>query len=483
MSEATTAELLFSPATELAALVRDGEIAARELVGMALDRIATLNPRLNALVYVDEDGALEAADRVSAGDRRPFAGVPIAIKDLFAVAGMPLTYGSNAFGDYTPAGDSVLVHRLRKAGFVLVGMSATPEFGILPTTETQRYGPTRNPWDPERTPGGSSGGAAAAVASGMLPIAQGSDGGGSIRIPAACCGLVGLKVSRNRVSLAPAHGEHLTTVAFGLTRTVADTAALLDAIAGADLGDAAWAPDPSEPFSATAERPPGRLRIGMTATPPVEGAEVDPINAEAMREGAALLESLGHDVVEWDPPWGDPQLLMQFTVHFATAGAGYELKLAGEFAGREPQAGDCEPLSWELYKLATETFTALDYFTARTRLQLAGREVIRAIDDAGFDAILTPALAERPVGIGEITGSGPEPLASFARSARFTPFTAIANVSGQPAISLPMTQGPDGLPSAIQLIGPPLGEGLLLSLAAQIEAAAPWAQRRPPLVA
>ena len=481
MSEATAAELLFSPATELAALVRDGEISARELVGISLDRIEALNPQLNALVYVDADAALEAADRISAGDGRPFAGVPIAIKDLFAVAGWPLSYGSNAFGDYRPSEDSVLVRRLRKAGFVLVGMSSTPEFGILPTTEPQRYGPTRNPWDLSRTPGGSSGGAAAAVASGMLPLAQGSDGGGSIRIPAACCGLVGLKVSRDRVSLAPAHGEHLTTVAFGLTRSVTDAAALLDAMAGADLGDAAWAPDPREPFSASAARPPGRLRIGVCTASPVEGAPVDPINIEAMRDAATLLDSLGHEVVEWDAPWGDPQLIAQFTVHFATSGAGYELRLAAELGGGEPRPDDCEPLSWELYKLATQTFTALDYFTARTRLQLAGREIVRAIDDAGFDLVLTPALAQRPVAIGEITGAGPEPLANFARAAQFTPFTAIANVSGQPALALPMPPGPDGLPSSVQLIGPPLGEGLLLALAAQVEEAQPWAQHRPAL--
>jgi amidase len=482
MSEVAASEILFTPATALAGLVREGEISSRELVGVCLDRIEALNPRLNAIVHLDADGALDAADRISAGDRRPFAGVPIAIKDLFPTAGMPLTFGSNAFGDYRPAEDAVFVHRLRNAGFVIVGMSATPEFGILPTTETQRYGPTRNPWDPERTPGGSSGGAGAAVASGMLPIANGSDGGGSIRIPAACCGLVGLKASRNRVSMAPFQGEHLTTIVFGLTRTIADTAALLDVMAGPDLGDAAWAPDPPEPFAAAAAREPGRLRIAMTAAPPVEDAQVDPINIEAMRDAGALLESLGHDVVDWDPPWSDPQLLAHFTVHFATGSAGYELKLAAELAGRDPEPADCEPLSWELYKLATETFTAVDYFTARTRLQLAGREIIRAIDDAGFDVLLTPALGQRPVRIGEINGDGPEPLANFARAAHFTPFTAVANVSGQPAISLPVEPGPDGLPTAIQLIGPPLGEGLLLSLAAQIEAAQPWAQRRPPLL-
>jgi amidase len=481
MSEVTAAELLFSPATELAAQVRDGEISSRELVGLALDRIEAVNPQVNALVYVDADGALDAADRISAGDHRPFAGVPIGVKDLYAVAGMPLTFGSNAFADHRPAEDAVLVRRLRQAGFVIVGMTSTPEFGILPTTESQRYGPTRNPWDLERTPGGSSGGAGAAVAAGMLPIAQGSDGGGSIRIPAACCGLVGLKTSRNRVSQAPFQGEHLTTIAFGITRTIADTAALLDAIAGPDLGDAAWAPEPPEPFAAAAAREPGRLRIAMAAGPPVEDAQVDPIHIEAMRETGALLESLGHDVVEWEAPWSDPQVVALFTVHFATS-ATYDLKLAAEFAGREPRPTDCEPLSWELYKLATETFTALDYFTARTRLQLAGREIIRAIDDAGFDIVLTPALGQRPVKIGEITGDGPEPLQNFARAAHFTPFTAVANITGQPAISLPVEPGPDGLPTGVQLIGPPLGEGLLLSLAAQLEAAQPWAHRRPPAI-
>jgi amidase len=479
MSEATAAELLFSSATELAALVRAGELSARELVGLALDRIEALDPDINAFAHVDGEGALDAADRISASDHRPFAGVPIGIKDLYATAGMPLTFGSNAFGDHRPAEDQVLVRHLRQAGFVIVGMTNTPEFGILPTTESKRFGPTRNPWDTERTPGGSSGGAGAAVASGMLPIAQGSDGGGSIRIPAACCGLVGLKTSRNRVSLAPSQGEHLTTIAFGLTRTIADTAALLDVMAGPDLGDAAWAPEPPEPFAATMAREPGRLRIALTANPPIE-APVDPINLDALRDTGALLESLGHDVVEWEAPWGDPALMTMFTIHFATS-ATYDLRLASELSGREPQPEDCEPLSWELYKLASETFTALDYFTARTRLQLAGRDIIRAIDDAGFDVVLTPTLAQRPVRIGEITGDGPIPLDNFGRAALFAPFTAVANLSGQPALSLPVGIGPDGLPTAVQLIGSPLGEGLLLSLGSQIEAAQPWAQRRPPV--
>ena len=477
MSDIAAAELLYTPATELARRVRSGELSARELVETSLARIDAVNGEINAFVHVEAEGALAAADAIEPGDPRPFAGVPIGIKDLFAVAGMPLTYGSNAFGEHTPREDAVLVRRLRAAGFVLVGMTSTPEFGILPTTETRRYGPTRNPWNPEHTPGGSSGGAAAAVAAGMVPIAQGSDGGGSIRIPAACCGLVGLKTSRNRASMAPFQGEHLTTVVFGLTRDVADTAALLDVLAGPDLGDAAWAPEPPEPFSAAAAREPGRLRIAMTAKPALD-TPVDPLHVEAMQATGALLESLGHEVVEHDMPWSDPELLAQFTVHFAT-GASYELRLAGELAGREPREEDCEPLSWALYKLASETFSSLDYYTARTRLQLAGREIVRAIDDAGFDVVLTPTLGQRPPRIGEINGEGPEPLANFARAAAFTPFTAVANVSGQPAISLPAPPAPDGLPVGVQLLGPPLGEGLLLSLAAQLEAARPWAHQRP----
>src|SRR3954462_2514358 len=269
------ADLLFRPAGELAALVRAGDVTARELVEASLERIGELNGELNAFVHVDADGALAAADAVGAGDERPFAGVPIAIKDTAAVAGLPFSLGSDLFGDFVPERDAFVVRRLREAGFVIVGKTNLPEFGILPVTEPRRFGPTRNPWDTERTPGGSSGGAAAAVASGMVPLAHGSDGGGSIRIPAACCGLVGLKPSRGRVSRGPDQGDDFLVQDGVLTRTVAETAKLLDLLSGYEVGDATWAPPPSESFAAAAKREPGRLRIGYTTTAAIE-ADLDP---------------------------------------------------------------------------------------------------------------------------------------------------------------------------------------------------------------
>src|SRR3954453_18201560 len=245
----TGSDLVFRPALELAALVRGGEIAARELVETSLRRIDALNPGLNAFVDVFHDEALAAAGAVQPGDERPFAGVPIAIKNNRAVEGRRLTYGADFMGDWEAPYDHNVVRRLRAAGFVIVGSTTLPEWGILPWTNTKRFGATRNPWDPGRTSGGSSGGSATAVAAGMVPIAHANDGGGSTRIPAACCGLVGLKPQRNRISLSPEIGQSFLATDGVLTHTVADTAAALDVLAGPEVGDAAWAPPPPEPFA------------------------------------------------------------------------------------------------------------------------------------------------------------------------------------------------------------------------------------------
>src|SRR3954464_870824 len=248
------ADLLFRPALELAGLVRSGELAARELVAASLHRIDELNPELNAFVDVFHDEALAAAAAVHPGDERPFAGVPIAIKNNRAIEGRRLTYGSDFMGDWPAPYDHNVVRRLRAAGFVIVGSTTLPEWGILPWTNTKRFGATRNPWDPARTSGGSSGGSGAAVAAGMVPIAHANDGGGSTRIPAACCGLVGLKPQRNRISFSPEIGQRCLTADRVITHPVADTAAALDLLAGPEVGDAAWAPPPAEPFAVGARR-------------------------------------------------------------------------------------------------------------------------------------------------------------------------------------------------------------------------------------
>jgi amidase len=468
-------ELLFRPATELAALVRDGDLTARELTEATLERIGALNGDLNAFIHTDPDGALGAADEMAAGDERPFAGVPIAIKDTAAVAGMPYTLGSDIFGDFVPGHDAFVVRRLRDAGFVIVGKTNLPEFGILPVTEPRRFGPTRNPWDPARTPGGSSGGAAAAVASGMVPLAHGSDGGGSIRIPAACCGLVGLKPSRGRVSRGPEQGDDFLVQDGVLTHTVAETAALLDVLAGYEVGDASWAPPPEEPFAVAATREPGRLRIGVTTEAAIP-APLDPLCERAVRDAAELLESLGHEVEEIEaPPWAGQDLLQVFTLVFGTPIA-MGLFFGGQVTGREPSQELVEPLSWTIWEGIRER-TALDYLLARTQLGAFSRPIVALWDK--YDVVLTPALAQRPVPIGEIDSCSDEPWDDFRRSGQFTPYTAIFNVTGQPAISLPLFHGDDGLPLAVQLAGKPAGEGQLLALAAQLEAARPWAERRP----
>jgi amidase len=468
------AELLFRPAGELAALVRAGEVSARELAEASLSRIEALQPDLNAFVHLDPDGALAAAEAVGPDDPRPFAGVPIAIKDTATVRGMPYTLGSDLFGDYVPDHDAFVVRRLRDAGFVIVGKTNLPEFGILPVTEPRRFGPTRNPWDTDRTPGGSSGGAAAAVASGMVPVAHGSDGGGSIRIPAACCGLVGLKPSRGRVSRGPEQGDDFLVQDGVLTRTVAETAELLDVLAGYETGDATWAPAPAEPFAAQAAREPGRLRIGVTTTSALDSS-VDPLCEHAARGAADLLASLGHHVEEVEPPWGGQDLLRVFTLVFGTPIA-MGMWFGGQVSGREPSEELVEPLSWSIWQGVRERH-AVDYLLARTQLTAFSRAIVALWDT--YDVVLTPALAQRPVRIGELDACSAEPWDDFRRSGEFTPYTALFNVTGQPAISLPLFHGDDGLPSGVQLAGRPAGEGELLALASQLEAAHPWAERRP----
>ena len=474
-------ELLFRPAVELAGLIRSGELSATELVSESLRAIDELDPIVNAFTHVAHDTALAAADQVRAGDERPFAGVPIAIKDNRPVAGMPITMCSDLFGDYVARRDAFHVRRLRHAGLVIVGKTALPEMGILPTTESRRFGPTRNPWALDRTPGGSSGGSAAAVAAGMVPIAHGNDGGGSTRIPAACCGLVGLKAARGRISAGPDSGQSFLTIDGVLTRTVAETAALLDVMAGYELGDATWAPGHEGSYADAAALNPGSgtrgVRIGLALNPPLEGSVLDSVCETAARDAAALLESLGHHVEEITPPWSGMDLLSDFTRAFGPAVSMTTL-IGGRLVGREPTEQDVEPLTWALWERARSQ-DVLTYLSAQGRLESIARSIVVSLEP--FDAVLTPALARRPLAIGEVHGRGPDPWDHYRRSGHFTPYTAIVNVTGLPAISLPLYHGEDGLPTAVQLIGRPAGEDALLSLAAQLEQALPWADRRAEL--
>jgi amidase len=472
------ADLLTRPIQELAAMVRDRECTPQELVELSLRRTAELDPQLNAFVELDGERAVAEAGRVVPGEQ-PFAGVPIAIKANVPAQGRRFDYGSGFLEGYRADHDAHLVARLRRAGFVITGMTNLPEFGILPTTECTHHGPARNPWDPQRTPGGSSGGAGAAVAGGMVPIAHGNDGGGSIRIPAACCGLVGLKPTRGRISRGPDLGDSPLSVEGVLTRTVADTANALDVLAGYEPGDATWAPPPPEPYATAAERDPGRLRVAVTTVNPIEA----PLDAECergLRSGAELLSQLGHDVVEEDPQLPGEETLQYFTIVFGSYIA-LSIMHAQMIRGRPPEEGEIEPLSTAMRE-AVEGVPSFGYLAALVRLQQLSRELI-----AGFfgryDLLLTPALAERPLPVGQLHGCGERPLEDFARSAAFTPYTALFNVTGQPAINLPVDLGPDGLPTCVQLVGRPAGEDVLLQVAAQMEQARPWAHRRPPVAA
>ena len=467
-------DLLFKPAAELATLVRRGELSARELVSESLGRIEALDPAINAFSDVDGDRALAAAATIEAGDERPFAGVPIAVKGNVPVAGMRMDFGSTFLGEHRPGHNAYLVRRLLEAGFVIVGITSLPEFGILPTTEPRRHGPTRNPWDTERTPGGSSGGSAAAVAAGMVPLAHGNDGGGSLRIPASCTGLVGLKPSRGRVSRGPDMGDSYLACDGVLTRSVAETAQLLDVLGGYEAGDATWAPRPPEPYALASRREPGRLRIAMSAENSL-GIEADPECVRGMRETAELLQSLGHEVVEASPALPGAEVLAVFTQAFGPA-ISLGIRFGELLAGRAAEEDEIEPLSRAIYERSL-AMTSVDHHVAMAQLQALARGVVAFF--AEHDLLLTPALGERPLRIGELDGCGEDPMADFARSGSFTPYTALFNVTGQPAISVPAGFGEDGLPTNVQLVAKPLGEDTLLQVATQLEAARPLSARRP----
>jgi amidase len=471
---ADTTDLLRKPALELAELVRSGEVSSRELVQASLDRIAATE-QLNHWALVDADNALAAADAVKAGDTRPFAGVPLAIKDLFApVAGLRMAQGSDLLGDFTPDYDYGLVRRFKEAGFVIVGKTQTPEFGITPVTEPRRFGPACNPWDPERTTGGSSGGSAGAVAAGAVPVAHASDGGGSIRIPAACCGLLGLKPARGRVSRAPDLGDHFLSTDGVLARSTADVAALLDLISGPELGDATWAPPAEAPFAELAKRDPGRLRVAVITDMPIAG-ELDPECRRGAEEAAKLLESLGHHVEQVPSPFPGDAMLPVFTVLWA-ANVAASVMHGQMLTGTEPTPENIEPLSWWLSEMG-QGIDAPTYIGAVAMMQAMARGIVSTWSE--WDLLVTPALAQRPVRHGEIDPCGDNPALEFKEAGEFTPYTPPFNVTGQPAVSVPLCHGDDGLPTAAQIVGPPAREDLLLQVCHQLEEARPWIDRSP----
>ena len=456
----------FLPATEQARLVREGHVSPVELAELYLERIERLDPELGAFVTVRGEEALaEARAKDEQPAEAPFHGVPIALKDLDTTAGIRTTFSCPAYAEYVPDFDVAHVRKLKEAGFVVLGKTNTPEFGTTCFTDSDLNGPCRTPWDRSRNAGGSSGGAAAAVAAGLVPIAQGSDGGGSIRIPASCCGLFGFKASRGRISNAPyVPGIGLGTTG-PLTRTVADAAAYLDLVAGYEWGDPFPAPPPERPFAEEVGAEPGRLRVAVTTVPPMD-VGIDPACVEAVRAAAELLASRGHEVVEASPEWGGAELMENFLPVWQAVPALYPV----------PDTSELSLLNQWFLERSHETGSP-EYAGAIGRLQLRARAIVSFWAD--YDLLLTPTLAMLPAPVG--WGSEPEdPAEQFERAVQFTPFTAAFNVTGQPAMSVPLHWTEEGLPVGVQLVGPPLGDALLLRVAAQLETARPWADRRPP---
>ena len=446
----------FASALEQAAAVRRREVSAGELVDRYLERIERLDPRLNAFYLTTPDLAREQA-RAVGGDGGPLAGATTSVKDLASMAGYPLTYGSRAFEDQVGLVDAFVVGRLKAAGCPIVGRTTTPEFGSRPVTEFGLHGTTRNPWNPDHTPGGSSGGAAAALAAGLCAWSHGTDGGGSVRIPASCCGLVGLKPSRGRISPGPLVGEGwagLSTQGM-LTRTVDDAAAGLDALAGHLPGDPYWA-EPEGSY--LRDRPlPVRLRIGFQAT---ADSDVHAEIQDLVRRVARALEGLGHDVEEGGPDTTPLRAPMNVIVAAGTA----------SYPVSDPSVLD--PLNARMIA-ASRQLTAADYVGAVNTIRNHSRVVVSFWDD--HDLLLTPTLTQPPYPIGAFA----DPETAMAQTLEWITFTQPYNCTGQPAITLPVGTSADGLPLGVQLVGPPRGELLLLAASAQLEEAMPWRSRRP----
>lgn len=467
-------------ATAQADLVRRGEATPRELVDAAIARIEKLNPRLNAVIHARFEAArAEAASRELPDG--PFRGVPFLMKDLGGPSAGDPFHSGMAFlkrAGWRADHDAHVTAKLRRAGLVILGRTNTPELGLLPTTEPAAYGATRNPWDPTRSSGGSSGGSAAAVASGMVPAAHASDGGGSIRIPAAHCGLVGLKPTRGRLSFGPDLGERWNGFSAEgvVTRSVRDTAALLDVMAGAMPGDPYTAPPPAEPFGDAARRAPGRLRIGLFARGPRDMA-LHPDCAAAVRDAAALLASLGHAVEESHPEALDDPAFPGMFVTVVSCNTARALDAQAEATGRPLGQADVEPLTWALAEAGRRT-AAPQLLATLQRVHAFGRR-LAAWWASGFDLLLTPTCAEPPPPLGHFAGPPENQVAGLLRAAPFGAYTSAFNASGQPAISLPLAWSADGLPIGVQLVAATGGEALLLQVAAQLEAARPWAGRRP----
>ena len=468
-------DVIWKSATEQADLLRRREISSMELTETYLRRIEAIDPQVNSYVTVCADEALAAARKAderlasSSPPDAPFLGVPVSIKDLAETKGVRTTFSSRAFADYVPDFDASVVRRIKDAGFVLLGKTNTPEFGNLSFTESILNGACRNPWNLERTSGGSSGGAAAAVAAGLCPVGSGSDGGGSIRTPASCCGVVGLKPARGRISSGPTLGEYMVGLSTSgmLTRTVMDAAATLDVMAGYETGDPYWAPPPERPFRDEVGADPGKLRVAFTTVSPT-GIPMTPECVAAVRSTAQQLAGLGHHVEEACPDV-DPDsydILMRLWV---TAPCYHPSDRTDLF----------EPLTQFVLKMAQQNSSG-EYVEAVNFLHALSRKIVAFWDN--YDVLVTSVLLRPPVPVGFLYEGTDDMWEQYLRDGMFLQyFTPLGNVTGLPGISLPLHQSPDGLPIGVHVLGPPAGEAVLLRLAAQLEEASPWRDRHPDL--
>jgi amidase len=457
------AELHDLTALEQGSAIRAGEVSSAELVEHDLARNARLSATVGAFVTVTAGAARAAVPR----GEGPLVGVPTAVKDLNTTAGVVTEFGSATMKGYVPEVSDEVVLRLERGGLVSLGKTSTPEFGSPCYTEPDNAPPSRTPWDLERMAGGSSGGAAAAVAAGLVPVAQGSDGGGSIRIPASCCGLFGLKPSRGRISGSPMYGDPVGLGTAGpLARTVRDAAALLDVLAGPAVGDPFWAPPPPTTFLAACDVEPGRLRIARFRTPVIADAPLHPAVVDAYEAATRLLVSLGHDVEEIDVPV-PPEAVATFETCWAVLTA-----LSAVPPGTEHLL---RPLTAWLQERG-RAVSGPEFGLAVGEARRIAARAVRTL--APYDAVLTPTLAQPPLRIGEIRDDA-DPARDFENQKAFTPWTSAWNLTGMPAVSLPLHHA-DGLPIGVMLAGRPGEDAALLALAAQLETTSPWRDRTPP---
>jgi amidase len=467
-------------ATDQAELVRSGKASPAELVDAAVARIEQVNPELNAVIHP----LFDKARRQAAGElpQGPFTGVPMVLKDLLCYsAGDPFHEGMRFLKqqNWVEEEDQYLAAKFRAAGFVFVGKTNTPELGILPACEPEAHGATRNPWNTAHSTGGSSGGSAAAVASGMVPVGHANDGGGSIRIPASECGLVGLKPTRGRTSLGPELGDMFGGLVSEhvVSRSVRDTAAVLDAVHGPMPGDPYAAPTPSRPFLDEVGADPGRLRIGILTT--AQATPTHPDCVAAAEDAGRLLESLGHTVeAEYPKAMDDPEVTTQF-ITLWSAGNAWSLDYWARKTGTPIGAEDVEPLTWALCEMG-RSYTAPQWLASREWLQRWSRDLAEWWA-SGYDVLLTPTIAEPPPELGQFDSLPDNPLQGLFRAAGLVPFTPPFNITGQPAISLPLSWNEANLPIGVQLVSAFGREDVLLRLSAQLEQAQPWANRVPPV--